>query len=512
MTTKIQKNNKNIILASILIPIYVFNHNAIERCVSLSSKTQYDSNNLLDNSSINNNNNNNNNNNINNIPIINDLVDVDETIVKILKEKTILKYENEQFLKLFAYILQNMRQYNALQNDKKEAKVTNTTQNTQSDLNLENNTTEEKINTIQNNLANIQQQIINYIFTKPEMINQLKDIINNNIDDDSISESKNNKIDDKNNDIILNKGHKLLISLLILHHFTEDNMLDSISSNITYHTLKKTLNDILNISCKGITLDNKNYNVKFFTLKIKNEVYKILIHIVYEHAELCRKISGNFFLVDTNNESDTTLNLNEIINQKNKELEKVKGSDKNDILSSLFFANNEKYKNICKMTMQQIQNEKQLLNNCDIQNIITGKRNDDEYYLINFQNIKTKKEQIQQLLQYFEENSNKKFFSSNPPIQPHIQDIKMIWTSNLYTQGDINNDKPKNMKYTISDYIKAKDDENKKTDLEKETYIYIYNTNKVKKMILTQLRSIDNINLQKINEENEDENSVFTSD
>ena len=474
MTTKRQKNNKNIILASILIPIYVFNHNAIERCVSLSSKTQYDSNNLLDNSSINNNNNNNNNNNINNIPIINDLGDLDETIVKILKEKTILKYENEQFLKLFAYILQNMRQYNALQNDKKEAKVTNTTQNTQSDLNLENNTTEEKINTIQNNLTKIQQQIINYIFTKPGMINQLKDIINNNIDDDSISESNNNKIDDKNNDIILNKGHKLLISLLILHHFTEDNMLDSISSNITYHTLKKTLNDILYISCKGITLDNKNYNVKFFTLKIKNEVYKILIHIVYEHAELCRKISGNFFLVDTNN---------------------------------------EKYKNICKMTMQQIQNEKQLLNNCDIQNIIMAKKNDSEYYLINFKEIKTKKEQIQQLLQYFESNIDKKFFGKTTPIQPHIQDIKTIWTSSLYTQGvDIHNDNPKNMKYTISDYIKAKDDENKKTDLENEIYIYILNTNKVKKMILTQLRSIDNINLQKINEENEDENSVLTSD
>ena len=511
MTTKIQKNKKNIILASILIPIYVFNHNAIETCVSLSSKTQYDPNNLLDNSSINNNNNN----NINNIPIINDLGDENETIVKILKEKTILKDENGQFLQLFAYILQNMQQYNALQNDKNEDEVTNTTQNTQSDLNLENNTTKEKINTIQNNLANIQQQIIDYIFnSKPGIINQLKDIINNNIDDDSISESNNNKIDDKNNDIILNKGHKLLISLLILHHFTPDNMLDSISSNITYHTLKKTLNDILYISCKGITLDNKNYNVKFFTLKIKNEVYKILIHIVYEHAELCRKISGNFFLVENNNESDTTLNLDNIINQQNDlKPENVKKSDQKDILSSLFFANNEKYKNICKMTIQQIQKEKQLLNNCDMQNIIIGKKNDSEYYQINFKNIKTKKEQIQQLLQYFEENSNKKFFSSNPPIQPHIQDIKTIWISDLYTQGDIHNDKPKNMKYTISRYIKAQDDEKTKTDLEKENYIYIYNTNKIKKMILTQFKSIYDINtLQKIEEENEDDNHTFTED
>lgn len=67
MTTKVLKKNKNIILASMLIPIYVFNHNVVETCVSLSSKTEYDSNNLLDNTSINNNN------NINNIPIINAL-------------------------------------------------------------------------------------------------------------------------------------------------------------------------------------------------------------------------------------------------------------------------------------------------------------------------------------------------------------------------------------------------------------------------------------------------------
>lgn len=388
-----------------------------------------------------------------------------------------MKDENAQFLQLFAYILQNMQQYNALQNDKNEAKVTNTTQKTQSDLNLENNTTKETINTIQNNLANIQQQIIEYIFKfKPEIINQLKDIINNNIDDDSINESNNNKINDRNNDIILNKGHKLLILLLIVHHFTQDDMLDSISSNITYHTLKKTLNDILNISCKGITLENKNYDVKTFTFTVKNALYQYLIDIVYNHAELCRKIFGDFFLFAFN-ESEKSVDLNKEVEKLiNSSVEKntINKSDKSNKLSDMFFQN-IKYKNICNMTISKIKEEKNILENFNkhITNMILG--TSDDYYKINFQSIKNQKENVKQLLNYFDKSknannkNNTKMFND---VSAHISDLECMFKQLLYT---LENSKNKNSfnktKYKILDYVNSENDQYK--DLENVEEIYI---------------------------------------
>lgn len=522
MNTKILKKNKNIILASMLIPIYAFNMVVEEGCIfgSNDDDTQITNTNsqsinidLLKNMENNLNDSNNQRDSINTDTI---KEEIKELLNKLPEDNILKETKDQNAVYLFNKIVLNMQKYNELQNKKNEitknkkkskSNKDNATIEEDGKIQEENKTVEDierGINSIAENLNSIQEAIISNL--NNNIRNGFKEI---KIEDLTklITDNLNNENPENDNETILNKSYKLLMLLLIQCQLQEEKAsMDTLSKNITYSSLKKVLNGILKI-LKLQELQKKNTIVKPFVLSIKNALYRHLIITVYNHAELCCTILGDFFLVKTAEKDENTNSNIAIENFMDTILKRSTGSDSNDSLAYLF-KKNQTYKNICDMTISQIEAEKNIL--IDFKNkipsiVLVKYKEKKSYYLINFEQIQAEKQSVINLLQYCKNSNNN---NDMIKIKKHLDDINNVFNAKLNILHIDKNTNITQTNYTISEYVNNTEENVYKELEDNKKSILIFNNNKTQKINL----EVPQVKEEIIIQNTEDDNNSIMGD